>query len=605
MAHGPSFMSTMVLTREGVVDTSRYVVENLSCKSSATRPKDYMTLRIRMLPPHTLSPYERVIIKLCPAAQFADRRNQGRAECGFVVGPLFGGEGVAQQPVPNAFYETGYCCSVVLNDRCAIAEIYFSIADCNYEPRGPPKWIVVADASAILASIEPRWHALKPLHPNPDIEILNVPCHDQPQRTPRWFGLRDKCVAGAYEVFGGKLSASKVWPFIGGDGRNGFATKTKGDFQGNMYTRFGRDMEPCVALALLTNRPDYHIYECGTFMHPTIPDVCAAPDGIIDGSQLIPSFDAKDALPSWYKAKVRDSGMTEDQIAAVDWTRGVFECKVMMKRNRTEDKPMMKAEFLCQMYLQMLCSQCWWGDLVRYCAETRECFRYRVYRIPDIASAMEATIQRMHKEISSGMPHAEAADHQTNHDLVNKFKQLALAYNTPDKGTVQYQALRWPQEAVDTLIMSMTAIDLIHSQSSSSGGAEGGVNNVLIDQVNASSSSSAGAEPKSKRAKKSHAVVAAAGIADPAYQMDSAHRTVYDTLNGGIGAHDIDQMWSDFTYTNTQMNKSVRDGNFGDLLQGNVIMVQMVRLMEIQTAIALGMTPYVEHDEEEEPQRDH
>jgi len=127
---------------------------------------------------------------------------------------------------------------------------------------------------------------------------------------------------------------------------------------------------------------------------------------------------------------------------------------------------------------------------------------------------------------------------------------------------------------------------------------------MLIDQVNASSSSSTGAEPKSKRAKKNHV---SAGIADPAYQMDSAHRTVYDTLNGGTGAHDIDQMWSDFTYTNTQMNKSVRDGNFGDLLEGNVIMVQMVRLMEIQTAIALGMTPYIEHEEgeEQQQQRDH
>ena len=581
------------------MDTSKYVVENLSCKPSATRPKDYMTLRIRMLPPHTLSPYERVIVKLCPAPQFTDRRNQGRAECGFVMGPLFG-QGVIQQPEPNAFYETGYCCSVVLNNRCAVCEIYFSIADCNYEPRGPPKWIVVADASAILANVESRWHPLKPLHPNPDIEIpvASVPCHEQPQRTPRWFGLRDKCIAGAYEVFGGKLSASKVWAFIGGDGRNGFTSKTKGDFQGNVYTRFGRDMEPCVALALLVNRPDYHIYECGTFMHPTLPDVCAAPDGIIDGSQLIPSFDAKDGLPSWYKTKVRESsGMTEEQIAAVDWTRGVFECKVMMKRNRNEDKPMMKAEFLCQMYLQMLCSRCWWGDLVRYCAETRECFRYRVYRIPDIANAMEATIQRMHKEISSGTPHAEAADHQTNHDLVRRFTQLALAYNTPDKGMVQYQALKWPQESVDTLIMSMTAVDMVHSLSSgaASGGGGDGVNNVLIDQVN-SAALSGGAEPKSKRAKKA--------IADPAYQMDSAHRTVHDTLNAGAGPHDIDQMWSDFTYTNTQMNKSVRDGNFGDLLEGNVIMVQIVRLMQIQTAIALGMTPYVEEQEEEEEEEE-
>lgn len=606
-AHGPSFMSTMVLTREGVLPTSAYVVENLSCKPSATHPKDYMTLRVRFLASREISPYERVIIKLCPSAQFADRRNQGRPECGFVVGPLFG-QGAQASPEPNAFYETGFCCSVVLNAHCNVAEIYFSIEDCNYDFKGPPKWIVVADASAILAAssaAEGRWHALKPVHPNPDIEETRVPCHEQPQRTPRWFGLRDKCAPGTYEVFGGKLSASKVWAFIGGDGPNGFTSKTKSDFAGNAYTRFGRDMEPCVALALLVNRPDYHIYECGTFMHPTLTDVCAAPDGIIDGSQLIPSFDAKDALPAWYKKKMRElSGMTEAELAAIDWTRGVFECKVMMKRNKKEDRPMMKAEYLCQMYLQMACAGCWWGDLVRYCAETRACFRYRVYRMPDIAAKLDKTIERMRREIVSGAPHMSAADHETNHELVKRFTQLALAYNTPDdKGNPLYQMLQWPQEAVDTLMMSVGSVDMIHSTTATTpGSGEGGgqgasVNNMQIDQINNTAAAAAAAgvapmEPKAKRAKTA-----------AAYNMDSAHQIIHSSgVVGGDGAshRDIDQIWSDFCYTHTQMNKTIRDGNMVDLVDENVIMVQIVRLMEIQTATALGMTLVEDHGDDDD-----
>jgi len=616
-AASPVFMSTLMLTRNGVLPPTRYTVENLSCKAGATRPKDYMTLRIRMTASHELDPYERVIIKLCPSADQKDRRNQGRPECGFVVEPLFGAENAdgddddavprtsSREPHPNGFYE-GKCYSVVLNAQCKIAEIYFSVADCNYEPTGPPKWIVVADASAILArfpELNGRWKALPLVHPNPDIDA-GTPLHMQPQRAPRWFGERDKCKK--FEVFLGQLSASKLWAFIGGEGRNAFLKK--GDFDGNMYTRFGRDMEPCVALALLLHFQDYVIHEVGTFRHPTLVDVCASPDGIIDWSTHFTSFNK---LPGWVQSLIRES-LTEQQISQENWSRGVFECKVMKKRNQREDVPKLKAEHVCQMYLQMICAGCWWGDLVRYCAETGDCFRYRVYRQPVIANMINSTIQRMHRELTTeGHTHASATDHQTNQELVRMFRHIAQSYNTPENGTIQYTKIEWPQECVDRLLLAMASVDIVHCQQETST-----VNNMQIDQVNAkashqqqqqhpllsagvaSSSSVTAKEPKTKRARKDPGPTSDSGGVGGG-DDDRARGIVQTTLHT---CSDRDYIWDQFMFTTRRMGECLKEGFIDELVDENVIPIQIVRLVELQTMIMLE-TNLVDQQQQQQQQQ--
>ncbi len=166
-----------------------------------------------------------------------------------------------------------------------------------------------------------------------------------------------------YSIFKGKISASRLFRFIGGS----YFDDNIEDFHGNHLTRHGRATEPKIALAHLKRFTQYTAYETGTFAHPLIPDTCGTPDAI-----LMDETRTRDTIPAWLtQLWESDSADGADMRDAIDWSRGILEIKAMMRQDKKHLGPQIKAEHICQMYWAMICSDTHWGECIRCCDEAK------------------------------------------------------------------------------------------------------------------------------------------------------------------------------------------------------------------------------------------
>ena len=172
-----------------------------------------------------------------------------------------------------------------------VVAIYFALEDCNYEESGPPLWRLSVDESTLMARmpvLQGRWIPLPPVHPDPVVNP-EVPIQLRPQRSPFWYRYRMTCKH--YAIFGGKLSASRMFDFIAGRFFNDRGTKGS-----NNLMRFGRGTESKVVLTHLLASPPYIGSECGTHPHPRVKDSCGTPDAFLEDPTL--TFNG---LPEWDK----------------------------------------------------------------------------------------------------------------------------------------------------------------------------------------------------------------------------------------------------------------------------------------------------------------
>jgi hypothetical protein len=379
-----------------------------------------------------------LFVKVWPELPEHGRRN-GRPEAGFLVTPP---SRTSVRKPGNFYVEPSHTVVVATSTEDAqehVKAIYFSIEDCNYESTGPPLWKLSVNDSMLLARIpelKGRWTPLQPIHPDPALAV-GVAIHLVPQHSPPWYAYRTQ--TEFHHIFGGKLSASRMFDFIAGrffDGNKG------GRGGSNNVMRFGRATESKMVLAyLLAN--NYVASEAGTYPHPRIKDSCGTPDALLtDTSRSV------ETLPEWLQKKWRNE--PNDAWKTADWTRGNFEAKTMLELDYQRLGPTIKAEHICQMYWTMQCASLYWSEYIRGCYESKECRVWRVYLRPCISRKLEACVLRMQTDMIAGAPYAVVCDTQENRDLVNAFYLQAKTYNavTVDANgiTQRFSTLPWPTE---------------------------------------------------------------------------------------------------------------------------------------------------------------
>ena len=451
--HMVEFEAVVERSDTGTIPPSKYRLENVAGKL-ASAGQDVLAYRIVFVDGYSVSlKTVGMHVSIAPAGQKGRRR--GRPEVGFSIHPManIGGDGRRNDFVHSVAYDLVFDPAVTDSIRA----IYFELEDCDVTPLPPnawrdapgmshaltsggPLWRLGIDTSSILKGVatvfktHAKWFSLSPLHPDPAVDP-GVPIQDRPQRKPRWYWYRSQGPA----QLGGQLSGTKWYKLLGKFPKDGIKGKP---FNGNPATRSGRMMESPVCLSYLAS--SHHkegtvLYECGSFPHPTIPDVMASPDAIIH----VP--DKAKYLPQWFKAL-----FTESEFAAIDFTRGVWECKTMMTKDSKGQGPLFKEEFFPQLYAEMICAGVHWAELVRYCAETGEMRLFKVYRKPDVSRQFDATVKRMRAELISGVPFEACCDHPTNVQLLRECARTASFFNTaPAKGVkLPYRVIPWSAHLV-------------------------------------------------------------------------------------------------------------------------------------------------------------
>jgi len=567
----------IITSEDGLIPITNYAVENVSGKLIAERD-DLLTYRIRF--PEGKGPHinETAIVKLCPV-QSVNRRRDGLPECGFMLGLDLS----QQQRAEAVDFVATTCYSVVVDksnkNSLRMKDIYFVLEDVNLESTGAPRWRVCADASDVLSTtsdIAGRWTPLKPTHPDPTVDP-GVPIEFRPQRTPAWFWFRSRCEHS--EIFKGKLSASTAWKFLGGKGHKAYLDDK--EFKGNHMTRYGRMAEPYIALATLIAYPTYTIQECGSYPHATISDMAGAPDGIIiDNSR---SFDT---LPSWYKKLItEDPTVKHDEI---DWTKGVFEAKNMLFMDKAKKGPILKDEYLFQLYIQMMCTGTYWGELYRHCNATHECRMFRVYRRPDLTRRIEACIKRMRSEMIGGTPYAVAVDHETNRAIIADFKKQTAFYNEPGTKTPRYRTVAWPLDKINELERRISRYDIVASAP--------GESIMSIAEIN----SSGGATSTSSKKRKKSGASPSRKTALPRGDVEEL-AIVKDAIP--MSKDNMDR-WSDIDATNKEINRCIKNGDWHELVDGQILKAQIIRYVELEKQIGIEKAVRNENGKRTRPDED-
>lgn len=191
-----------------------------------------------------------------------------------------------------------------------------------------------------------------------------------PQRTPLWFKFRGAVTGSkAYTLLGFWVPTKDKdprWRYGAGEQFTSFQ-------RANM--RFGAQSEDYAAIMYMMRRPHTRLEMVGWCQAPKwLPsDWGASPDGVIVDPTMTWPGDMSSELKAYYK----DKGVT-------DITRGALEIK-SSKRSLKMD-----AYFIPQVYMEMICLNVMWCDLVRYCQtsfsdpvthEWRYGHKARVYRI--------------------------------------------------------------------------------------------------------------------------------------------------------------------------------------------------------------------------------
>ncbi len=456
----------------GLLLPSSYRLENVTGKL-VSAGQDVLTYRVHIIEPADyISLSESVNVRVAPLGPH--RRREGRPEVGFWIPPHEQVLRLEEEKRPAFIHEVAYDLVLDVATKSRIAEIYFEIEDCNvtllpkdakrdmsHAPAsGGPLWRLGVDTSMLLAETTTQWTngtveeegeplkavwiPLTPIHPDPAIDP-GVPIQRRPQRKPRWYWYRSQ----GPEQLGGKLSGTKWWKLLGKFPDNWDKDKTEA-FKGNPLTRSGRMLEGPVALAYMMSQhhlPGTRLMECGSFPHPTIPDVMASPDAVI----IVP---APGRLPpKWFKDQ-----HTPEQLAKMDFTRGVWECKTMMTLDSRGRGPLFKEEHVPQVFAEMICAGVYWAELTRYCKETNEMRTFRVFRTMALSAKFEAMLKRMRNELVGGTPFTVACDHPTNLDLITQCTKHAVYFN---KDPERFFVSPWPSKEVTAFVERCASYDVV------------------------------------------------------------------------------------------------------------------------------------------------
>lgn len=551
----------VVVTRsdEGIVPTAHYVVRNVTGKY-ASKGDDTLHYCLEFQPKHRLRVDS--IVCIVRVAQSVQPTRGGRAECGFAVtiNPI-------NSPVEDKFFCSSSGWSIVYSVPQQQPEdgfkryadkLFFSLCNTNIDPspNSLPVWRLGVDDSCILGVHNERWVPLRATHPDPAVDP-GVPIELRPQRSPGWYWFRSDC--SNFELFKGKLSGTRWWKFFGGDtfDKLAFINDALKDFKGNHMTRFGREYESAVALAYLAANPQVTLKECGTYPHTSIPDVTATPDAIINDPRRTFA-----SLPPWYKKLCVDRGLD----SSINWSTGIFECKVMLMNDKKKNGPCIRPDHICQMYAEMICTGTYWGQLVRYCHELNECRAYRVYCKPELVDRILKCIVRMRNEMISGTPYNVAVDHDTCREIIVDFQTQANYYNDPKASPVRYATIPWPKDDVFHMFEDVRSRDIIANMPDAT-------DVPTIKQLNEGT-----AKPLAKSGKKTKPAAAVVVVA-PAVAP-----TI--TLGGG-GVKRSSEMWADIEATTRVMTKSFKNGDADLLISENVIKGQIIRLVDLEVQIAM------------------
>lgn len=445
----------IVSSTRGFIPPTEYTVTNVTGSD-----QDISTYCVQFASPVAAS--SSLYIEACHANPIHQTRG-GRAEVGFHTEAVTSAAVILHPLSRTSFahyehYDVVIDAAITSQGGCDFFQLYFAVQDVDTTPfprlpanahwtekkakleaeRGKthadgagPKWTLALDTSMLLTRLilhasAARWVALPFTHPDPKIDP-GVPIEQRQQHRPGWYNFRtDMSSARAKEILGGKISGTKWWPILGKYAENGFPDKRDRNFKGNPATRSGQQLEHIVAISYMA----YHgqgvrVLECGSYEHPTIPDVTATPDGIVvDPSRKLAS------LPAWYRSSLGEFGPDFDP-AKADFTRGIWECKTMLTKDSSDNGPLFKAEHLPQVYAEMICTGTYWAELTRYCAETKEIRCYRIYRRPALSKLFETVIARMRTDLLAGVAFEVACNHPDNMELIKQCEKHAAFYNSP------------------------------------------------------------------------------------------------------------------------------------------------------------------------------
>jgi len=557
-------LEVVILDSNGIIDPRNYVLQNIS-GHLISKGSDFLTYRIRFLGPNFPELTEARMVKICPN-DTVSRRFDGRAECGFIVQPYKGDD---DDSVTNGFYSDSGCTIVFtkIQGTAVTKEIYFSIEDVNLTETGVPIWVVSADTSALLAGKEElkgRWKSLKPIHPDPAVDP-GVPIEFRPQRTPGWYWYRYKCTR--YDLFKGKLSASRWFSFLGGYGKKSFTSDE--EFKSKGIMRYGRMAEPHLVIAVLLANPSYEIYECGTYPHPTIPDICASPDAIIHDKTR--SFDS---LPNWYRELIKKDGNVDP--TKIDWTKGVLEAKNMLFLDKDKKGPIFKWDHMCQLYGEMICTGTWWGEVYRHCKETGECRMFRVYRKPDFSDRIINCIVRMRNEMMGGTPYHIAVDHQSNHEIIESFKVQTKYYNDTSAPPPKFRHIPWPSEAISQFEELVKSVDFVAYSLNGGSGDK-------IAQMNSRNGAPKREEVQTKRKKTTRG---GGDDINGALSRETEHTRVL-VKNCVSMSKDNQERWSDIQSTNKEIGRCISNGHWYELVDTQILKTQILRYVELEKQIGM------------------
>lgn len=598
----------VLMDERGWISPDTYRLENVSGKLMS-EGSDLVAYRIVFDP--LVTPIEcdiSISVQVCPGPLVANlRRRNGRPECGFMTRPITTcppvpekGDGAgngknsdAETKSVDAFVcETAY--SVVLTassptytqktgrKRCwLIKELYFTLVDCDFENLFPPPplWYVQADASKLLSetqSIWGRWHSLPCIHPDPAVDP-GVPIEQRPQGDPRWYWFRKECES--YDVFKGKLSGSRLWKFFGGGYKKTSFLDDVG-FKGNYMTRYGRFTESSVALNYLLHFPDVHLYECGTFMHPSIPDFCATPDGIIVDKNRTYKM-----LPKWFRDAVQAHPDTRDRIGEIDWTRGIFEAKTMIKVGKRGDGPNFKPEYICQMYAEMICANVHWGEMVRYCHETGECRMYRLFRKPSVSRAIERCVTRMRKEMLAGTPYLVAVEHESPQAIVKEILATAAFYNEPGVAP-RFHPMKWNATESSELTRRILGADTVASVSETQFPQ-------TIAQLNEIGNRAEPATHQKRQPRRGGKKGAKTASSPPPPQAKESRLELSSSSSGkttrGKRQPRNTVLWEEIVHTTDETSAALANGHWEQVMEAQVFDVQIARYQHLKRQVQLQL----------------
>lgn len=548
----------------------------------------------------------------------AQQTREGRPELRIYIEPndVFPAKRGMSEMTENIFVpgKANGTCDLVYRRRLnqwptRLAAIYFVVEDCDttlpagykggplndtqYAEGAGPKWQLGVDTSDILHRIFPNtWIPLDPVDPSQP--STTVPMEKRPQRHPAWFKYRSEMEAPPIPGLSGKLSGTKWYKMLGGYPKGGFGDPT---FTGSPLTRSGRIMETPVTALYLSHlaktRPTVALHECGSFPHPTLPDVMASPDGImIDPERTFKS------LPGWFQTDLNvEYAKNRAALDAIDFTRGVYECKTMATKDKDGNGPLFKQEHLAQLYAEMICTGTFWAELVRFCAETREMFAYRVYRKPVIARQFEAVISRMREDLTvCEKSFEESVSHPDNKALLSECARFAVYYNEPR--TVDSRRIPVPYDEH----VFVKVREAMEDANGSLSPTDPNANVVIVPD---------GPSKAPKKKKTSTAVAAKKRTKKAAAPRTTRKRVLVEEKeedDDGKGAGkkklrgeaELLASWEQIQSTNKQIARAITNGDWGPIQVNSVLGVQSARFAQFSKLLSSVMTTASDQEEDEE-----